>query len=46
MVAYNDKWSVQVETAVNKASWVLERIRKSFLGFFTLIYVRNYTQHS
>ena len=33
MVASNGKWAVQVETAVNRASWVLGRIRKSFRFF-------------
>ena len=34
MVANNGKRSVQVEKAVNKASWVLGRIRKSFRFFY------------
>ena len=30
MVSNNGKWAAQVETAVNKDSWVLGWIRKSF----------------
>ena len=33
MVSNNGKWAAHVETAVNKASWVLGRIRKSFRFF-------------
>ena len=33
MVSNNGKWAAQVETAVNKASWVLGRISKSFRFF-------------
>ena len=40
MVTNNGTCSVTIEKAVNKASWVLRRIRKNFSIFFTLIYVK------